>query len=1708
MIKLREPFSQKIHLHIRRDMLQQLWDKYVPESSQQYGQIELVYLKNAPGDMEKQPEQIKLLLHLLLKNKRLQLNLMQYPAPVKIFQNQMKNNLQRMERYYTVQLKCSNPMLYRTVKQYFTLLEQAQEDRRRYQEWQKNYQEIEKQKDEYRLISLFSEKLREYLAQYSVNTLRTMEREFVSSLSETEYQTLAEELIWQEKPEILTYFNGWNEAQCENVFEILEKDTDMRPVLSLIPDQPVKEKLIAAAQRLEQREFCLFYHQVMKSENVEPQVVVWKENKTEMLSEIDRLAPEMLQQMWKQMGDVAPLPEQESLLKAEKDSHNPSVLQIQEQDIQDLETLRMLEKELLDSLLETEYRTFAERLIWQEKPELIAYFKSCEKDQCKEIVKKLEKDTYIRQILSSSKKQSAKKKLVSAAYKLEQKEFSLFYWQVVDLKEVNPQMVIWKNSRAQMLRSLDELGSESVKKVWTQMESVEPVKGNKHVFTEKLLHLQKQVQQNESRSFQEQIAVILEENALENITDIVDIEQLVQGISISEYTEKPADAANEPEFGFSEMEYPLVWDEAYQVIHNLEREQEIRRERIERQQVQVVETYQDIYRQILRTENILIQPQEDTVQSAEQIFREQYHEQLTGEEIQNIYEWSQALLNVHFAEEGADTFSLNQMEQQELTYVFRQINHDIEEQHGFEERWMLHWQENVSKDERIKKLLIYIRQLDERQKEQFIHYLADMVWLSVQQFSQRKISTVMQPDRTKQAGLPIQSKKQESVKKLLSLEDKELAERFLQVEDREFAKNLLQIEDRELIEKLLQIEDREFAKSLLRLEDRELVENLLQIEDREFAKDLLQIEDREFVKSLLQIEDRELTKSLLQVEDREFTKSLLQVEDKEFAKNLLRIEDREFAKSLLQLLQIEDKEFVEKLLRNDDRQLPDVSYKNLWEWGEVLLFYPEQQQEWEDADILAIPQQEAFSSDEAKQEDVQTQVIRRQIEVAKDRNRLQSLIRQINHQADMQLVYTDVQLRMPQVQTLLHKIEQLDEKQYGVLVKELVQIIQLQKLSYEESMEAVDIAVPAEKENNQYDARETNTVIVKQSVHENAYKSARKLLRIEDKEFIEKLLQMEDRKFAERLLQLKDRELIEKLLRIEDKEFVEKLLQMEDVEFAESLLQIEDRKLIEKLLQVEDREFVKSLLRIENRELAEKLLQIEDREFAKSLLQIEDREAVEKLLLNDDKQLPDVSYRNLWEWGEVLLLKDTDILSVPQREAFSFEDAERENIQTQVVRRQAEAEKDRSLLQNLIKQINRQTDIHLSYTELQLKMPQVQTLLHSVEQLNEKQYEVLVKELVQIIQIQKLSYEKMEAAKQSIQSNAYESDGKQLRMGNKELIEKLSQNSESQLPDVSYRNLWEWGEALLQHPFSDEAKQEDDQTQTGYQQTEIEKAKNHLQSLIRQINHRADVRLVYTDAQLRVPQIQDLLQYIRQLDVRQYGAFVKELAQVTMFQKLSYEEPVITFPESSAALLEQRMISYPILERYIQNYEEQRQLELYKDIKKVEQKIFPQNYEIEHWRYVTDNKDAGNDVHGTLEYDLMPYETGVNAYHLATHETSDSEYSLMRYEEATKEFAQITTYEKKLRENRYQPQELEYSVQKASSSEEDQQRNEVRMQRENAQIKSAQEQLDKKLKEVEHQLKKVEDSTKVKEDVKTFAEQVKRQLYEELHVEKLRRGLI
>lgn len=63
------------------------------------------------------------------------------------------------------------------------------------------------------------------------------------------------------------------------------------------------------------------------------------------------------------------------------------------------------------------------------------------------------------------------------------------------------------------------------------------------------------------------------------------------------------------------------------------------------------------------------------------------------------------------------------------------------------------------------------------------------------------------------------------------------------------------------------------------------------------------------------------------------------------------------------------------------------------------------------------------------------------------------------------------------------------------------------------------------------------------------------------------------------------------------------------------------------------------------------------------------------------------------------------------------------------------------------------------------------------------------------------------------------------------------------------------------------------------------------------------------------------------------------------------------------------------------------------------------------------------------------------------------------------------------------------------------------MDEERIRMKSVQAQMDVRLKQVEQQMKQVELRTNKKEDIREATEKIKKLLQEELHLEKLRRGL-
>lgn len=791
MLKLREPFSQKVHLHIRQDMLQRLWDKYVPSASPEYGQIQLIYLDEGTGRSIQQPEQVQLLLNLVIRNKRMQMGLEQSPVLAKFGQKQLAGSLKRMERYYAAQLKSCDFVMYRTVKQYFAMLSQAEKEEQRYRSWQKTCGAIEKQREEYRLLSLFSARLREYSKEYSVQAMRTLEKEVIRLFSETEYRILAENAVWQEKQEFLAYLKECDEIWCRDTVRQLEKEKSVRQVFYSVRKQSAREKLVEAVTRMSQKEFCFVYHRTAERTGDVQQREIWKRSRQEMLRFIEQTEPEVLQKVWVQMEKSA-----EQKGKSAKQIKNPKQMAAEE------------------------------KTAFRNTPKSVRQ---------------------IRKILS-----------------------------------------------------------------------------------ERMERLQEQYRKEEIKSLQKQAAVMLEKDTFQEIAEIVDIRQLTADFSK---------------------------DGVSDVFDRLEQERELCRERIERHQAQAFETYREFYHQVLPKD---WQAQDQADHQAERTFLSRHRHEVTREEVWNIRRWSRLLLEVFPARQeqrGAEPSEkeppagqkerVDQTESAELIHTIKQINRRMQEQGTSGENATLSWRENPPKDPEIQGLLEHIRELKETQQTEFIKHLADMILILQQadlSYTVQERNAANTTPQAKTAG------SEESIRMM--------------------------------------------AENLLHPRNRKLAESLLQPQNSQFAQRFFQAEHKDLMGKLLQIENGEA---------------------------------------------------VRRIFEGGDK-IEGISHWKIWEWGNALSSHFEYEQGRQDADILPGGQQDAFFSEKAGQEDLQTQVIHRQIELAKDRNHLQRLVRQINHRTDAELADTDVKLSMPPIQELLHNIRQLDETQYGILVKELSEVIKVQQL--------------------------------------------------------------------------------------------------------------------------------------------------------------------------------------------------------------------------------------------------------------------------------------------------------------------------------------------------------------------------------------------------------------------------------------------------------------------------------------------------------------------------------------------------------------------------------------------------------------------------------------------------------------------------------------
>ncbi len=342
-------------------------------------------------------------------------------------------------------------------------------------------------------------------------------------------------------------------------------------------------------------------------------------------------------------------------------------------------------------------------------------------------------------------------------------------------------------------------------------------------------------------------------------------------------------------------------------------------------------------------------------------------------------------------------------------------------------------------------------------------------------------------------------------------------------------------------------------------------------------------------------------------------------------------------------------------------------------------------------------------------------------------------------------------------------------------------------------------------------------------------------------------------------------------------------------------------------------------------------------------------------------RLADVSFRKLWEWGEALQnISDHHEVSAAFLEksgqteknmTFSEEDSLRELIR-QIHHKMAEGQE----APGAVTEEQTEADDHsfqLLYMDGQLESPPIQSLLRYVRKLDEEQYEIFIRELSQITQIQwKLSLGQgmEEEAERELRQILIQRNRRLLKPGHER---RMSGFDEAETADIPYLRMWEWGEALLFYPeyAQDEkakpmesagekaqtaaapeepkakesvptmddsahaaasAPEECGRKQTEWIRRQIEEGKdrNNLQQLIGQINHRLfftqkkeegetkpdeTLQLIYADSQLSVPSIRSLLHYIRNLDEGGYGELVKKLAQVTKVQSMlssgtGYEE--------------------------------------------------------------------------------------------------------------------------------------------------------------------------------------------------------------------------
>lgn len=1027
MLKLRKPFLQNIQLHIRQDLLQSLWDKYVPASSPEYEQIQLVYLSGETGQEEGQPRQIQLLISLLLKNRMLQMGEEKYPSSLAFGIRRMETSLKRVEKYCLTQLKGRDFTMFRSVEQYMTLLEQEQTESRRYEGWQREHQETEQKLEEYRLLSIFSRQVREFLEEHSKQMAGAPERELLASLSETEYRRLAETSIWQRREAVIAYLKTCGGVQAGRMTERLKEETALCRSL-------IRKTGLAETDRKER--------------------ALTEERELRERTARDRFAK--------------------------------------------LKFAGKKYARLKTGNLETPEKS--------EKPE--------------------REEAAFRKILKPAAGQTEGDRLSDLAKLFEQKEFLLFYRQVVEPEQEPEQedspLTVWKKSREEMISYLDRVALRlEHKRTEGAMSDIPEAKVLQQVreqadmlFPEQMRHLEEEQVREWNRNFREQISSMVEEEPFTVLADVTkdweEPSQLVQKLEdTGERWKEQLRQREEQMFEkYREQYQGVLQEETFRIRY----QEKAGQEGLTEEEIQNICTWSR-----LLLETSLYGIPEEKMESSEEREPAPTIPAKEGEyEKELVYLMEQVSRRM----EGRNVYEKEPVPVQRRSSY--QVNHTEEQREGLE------------------KLLLHLHGMEEEQKGEFVSRLAEAVLLWQQAAGMEQSSGTASGDSIsdwRQETVPASaeqeamfrfveenfikqqkeypdsdSQTEEEIHRIctygkiildsVSLEYRPAQEEYRAAQEEQRPENeKLQPAQEEPYQELVSIikQINQYMENMAIYGENHILlrkESQIKEPDKEETRRMLTYvrnlneEQREgFVRRLA---DAVLLRHQTDVLQKVLTKQKTELSEEQKTE-LSEKQKTEFSEKF-SVMQEQNRETVQaetsafpsaelQLLQSEETGAAGVAYREMWEWSESLLFHPEQEQEREDGDILSGQwQTENLLSQDMSQEDLQTQLIRRQIEGAKDRNSLQRLLVQMNYQTEdrLHLVYADSQLTMAPIQSLLRHIRTLDEKQYGILLRELSRIAELRWAVYEEQREGRHLSAKGKQtglliEENLPDLEKSNT---------------------------------------------------------------------------------------------------------------------------------------------------------------------------------------------------------------------------------------------------------------------------------------------------------------------------------------------------------------------------------------------------------------------------------------------------------------------------------------------------------------------------------------------------------------------------------------------------------------------------------------------------------